>query len=246
MLVAQVFRLACLTVSLALSVSAMAAPPTVYLARTENEPLIDVTFTILKEAYRRIGVDAQEKTLPGERSLSELNAGEYFGDVMHIAGLEKVYTNLVPVPLIHFDAVAFTDGRHLQLAGWTDLQPYRVCIRRGIKAIELATTGIAQVNLVNQYEFIFRMLKLGRCEVAVLPYSSWLLAERQDLAGLRSLEPPLQSWPLYHYVHQSHADIIPALTQALLALQKNGFAAERQAEFARRVEEARRAAVRQP
>ncbi len=235
-----------LTLALSLPSPAMAQTPSlpssVQLVRTENDPLSDAALAILREAYRRVGVDALSTPLPPERSLTALNAGEYFGDVIHMAGIDTPYPNLVrvPVPVISFDALAFTDGRKLSLGSWADLQAHHVCIRRGIKAIERASEGLPQLSVVNQYAFIFNMLKIGRCDVAVLPHSAWLEAERLDIKGLHSIDPPLQSWPLYHYVHKSHAAIVPLLTQALQAMQKSGYLAARQAEFERLVQNARR------
>lgn len=217
-------------------------PTSVQLACVENDPLTDAALAILREAYRRIGIDAVGVRMPPERAVSALNAGEYFGDVIHVAGIEAVYTNLarVPVPLISFDALAYTYGRDLPVRSWSDLQPYRVCIRRGIKAIERATEGLPQVSAVNQYGNIFSMVKLGRCDVAILPDSAWLEMEKLDVRGIRSLDTPMQSWPLYHYVHKSHASVIPALTQALQEMQKSGYLAARQADFGKRLQQVRR------
>jgi len=178
------------------------------LACTENEPLIDAVFEIVREAYRRIGMDAVERTLPGERSVQAVNAGEYTGDVMHIAGLELRYPNLlrVPVPVAYTDMVlvARTDWNAPAPADWAALAPYTVCIRRGIKAIEQATAGLSRITSVNQYDNIVRMVKLGRCDVAAIPAAFWLAVDGAELKGLREVKI-MQRWPLYHYVHKSHA-----------------------------------------
>src|SRR5471032_2166010 len=189
---------------------AVAQSELVHLAKIENEPIIEQVFPILKEAYRNIGISAVGQDMPGERSLAMVNSGEFFGDIVHVEGLEKYYPNIVriPVPLMHFDAVAFTARGDLFFIGWSSMTPYVVCIRRGIKAIEFATAGMKNVSTVNSYEQIFAMLKVGRCDVAVLPRNAWLNAQQLNIKGVRSLEPPLQTWPLYHYVHRYHVDII--------------------------------------
>lgn len=217
------------------------------LARTENEPLIDVAFDIVREAYRRIGMDAVERTLPGERSVQALNAGEYAGDVIHIAGLEQRYPNLVrvPAPVAYTDMVlvARTDWNAPLPAGWAALAPYTVCIRRGIKAVEQATAGLPRVSSVNQYDNIVRMVKLGRCDVAAIPAAVWLAVDAAELKGLKEVKT-MQRWPLYHYVHKSHAPRVEALAAALLAMQRSGYQAERMGAFEQRLDTARRAATR--
>lgn len=220
-----------------------AAPPaTVALARTENEPLTDVSFLILKEAYRRLGIDAVTVTLPGERAVQVVNNGQYFGDVIHGAGLEQSYPNLlrVPVPLLDIQIVAFTSGRTLAIPDLAALKPYRVCIRRGIKLIELATAGMDNVLAVNQYGFIFNMLKIGHCDVALLPRSAWLEAQRLHIRGLHAQDTPLQIAPSYHYVYKGHADIVPALAEQLQKLRKSGYIARVDADYLARLDAATR------
>lgn len=217
------------------------------LARTENEPLIDVAFDIVREAYRRIGMDAVERTLPGERAVQAVNAGEYAGDVIHIAGLELRYPNLVrvPVPVAYTNMalVARTAWDAPPPADWGALAPYTVCIRRGIKAIEQATAGLPRITSVNQYDNIVRMVKLGRCDVAAIPAAFWLAVDGAELKGVKEVKI-MQRWPLYHYVHKSHASLVEPLAAALQALQRSGYQAERLAAFEQRLEAARRAAMR--
>lgn len=217
-------------------------PASVQLGCVENEPMMDTSLVILREAYRRIGIEAVGVPMPAERAAAAINAGEFFGDVTHVAGIEAVYPNLVrvPVALISFEALAFTHGRDLPLRAWPDLQPYRICIRRGFKSIEKATAGFPQVSAVSQSANIFSMVKLGRCDVAVLPDSAWLELERLNMRGMRTPDTALQSWPLYHYVHKANAAVIPALTRALQEMQKNGYLADKQADFNKRVQQARR------
>lgn len=230
------------------AIPGMALPAVAELAGTENEPLIGAAFEILREAYRRIGIEAVDRQLPGERSLTALNAGEYTGDVMHIAGLEQRYPNLlrIPVPIIHTDAalIARSDWPQSAPAGWAELEPYSICIRRGIKAIEGATEKLSRVSSVSQYENIMRMVRLGRCDATVVPSSAWLAVDLIELKGLREVKS-MQRWPLYHYVHKAHADLVPLLTTVLQAMQRSGYLAERQAAFEQRLEVVRRAALRQ-
>src|SRR5471030_545183 len=149
-----------LIVAHAASIAAAAAPnDVVYLARTENEPLIDIAFSTLKEVYGRVGISVVEKNAPGERAVVLVNSGEVYGDVMHVGGLESHYPNVIriPVAIIQFDAVAFTSGKDILITGWSGLAQHQTCIRRGIKAIEFAMAGQKNVTVVSSYQQIFSM-----------------------------------------------------------------------------------------
>ncbi|MES2259657.1 MAG: hypothetical protein V4724_14130 [Pseudomonadota bacterium] len=78
-----------------------ALPHTVHLARAVSDPLVDFASSLLREAYHRLGIDIVDDMPPGERALRALNAGDYFGDIVHMAGLELFYPNLVRVPVSH-------------------------------------------------------------------------------------------------------------------------------------------------
>lgn len=225
------------------AIAAQRLPEEVLLARTENEPLNDLAFHILEEAYGRLGTKVIGVLVPAERALLMVNSGDAFGDVIHIDGLESAYPNLIPipVPLMSADALVFAADRRLTPTNWASLAKYQLCIRRGIKSIELAVEAQPTVVVVNQYESIFKMLKAGRCNVAVLPSHAWLEAQRLQVTGLHSADRPLQSWPLYHYVHKSHSAIIPQLETQLRTLHDDGFIANKQAEFYNHLEAARRA-----
>jgi polar amino acid transport system substrate-binding protein len=217
-------------------------PATVHLARGVNDPIIDYSSSIVREAYARLGVTATDDTPSGERALLALSAGQYFGDIVHIQGFDRMYPNLVriPVPVITYYAIVVTDGRPLPVRTWTDLEPYRVCIKRGVKSIEMKTNKLPRRIVVAEYAPLFRMLRVGRCEAAVVPQSAWLQPERYEMKGLRTLEPPLQSWPLYHHVHNTNSAIVPLLQRVLQDMASSGYLEQRQAEYQLRLEKAQR------
>lgn len=222
---------------------AAAGLTSVQLAATDHEPLVDQVFPTVKEAYAQLGIEASWISLPGERSVQLLNVGKYDGDVMHPAGLDKPYPNLVrvDVPLISVDAIVVTTGRVIPVNGWSSLNAYHVCIRRGIKAIELAAKELPHVDVIDDYRAVFDMLKAKRCELAVLPRDAWIEAQRLDVTALHELEPPVQSWHMYHYVTKAHADLIPALTNALTQMQKSGVLEKRESQFWKSVDQIRQA-----
>ena len=60
--------------------------------------VLDVGSQISHQAFRRSGIEIIFSELPGERALLNVSARIDDGDIGRIAGLEKVYPNLVCVP----------------------------------------------------------------------------------------------------------------------------------------------------
>lgn len=180
-------------------------------------------FEIVREAYRRVGLDAQAEILPNERGIVSADNGVTDGDTMRMAGLEARYSNLVrvPEPLLTFDTIAFTNGMLFKVDGWESLRPYSLCIIRGMKLAEKGAEGMNR-EVISDNISALRMLKAGRCEVAVLGEAIWLLIDELKLGPLRALDPAVEVTPLYHYVNRRHAALAPKLAEALKAMRKDG------------------------
>ncbi|SCK13347.1 ABC transporter substrate-binding protein [Vogesella sp. LIG4] len=213
----------CLLPALLVSLPAHAAnPDAIVLSRISGEPLSDVTYRILQEAYRRLGIRLSSVALPVERSLRYSNSGGTDGEVMRIAGLEQDYPNLVrvPVPLLEVRMQAFTTGANYPVHGWQSLQNYRLCVRSGIRIVLQHTEGM-QREITHSEQQLFSMLRAGRCDMAILSQDSWLLIDRLHQGPLHALEPPLSSEPLYHYLNKRRAALLPGLTAVLRDMQRD-------------------------
>ncbi|CAA7627734.1 conserved hypothetical protein [Candidatus Terasakiella magnetica] len=203
--------------------AAVAAVEHVVISHIENDVPTTQGFRILREAYRRLGIEATEQFLPHERSLRHADNGETDGDVMRMAGLEASYPGLVrvPEPLVSFNAIAFTTGLTFTVNGWDSLRPYTICIARGMKMAERNTEGFNRM-LANNVEQLLAMLRHDRCQVGVMGPASWLEIDRLKIGPLKALEPPITSIPLYHYVNRRHADLAPRLAEVLRQMRRDG------------------------
>lgn len=208
-------------VLLALPGAGMASP--LVISQIEGDPLSSRAFQIVHEAYRRIGIEARVEPLPNERGIVSADNGDTDGDTMRMAGIEARYPNLVrvPEPVLNYDSIAFTAGLSFRVNGWDSLRPYSLCVIRGMKLAEKGSEGMHR-DLVASAELTFRMLKAGHCQVAILGEAIWLEIDRLGAGPLRALAPPIETTPLYHYVHRRHADLVPRLTEALRQMRKDG------------------------
>lgn len=180
-------------------------------------------FEVVREAYRRVGLQAVADIRPNERAIVSADNGDTDGDTMRMAGLEVRYPNLVrvPEPVLAFDTIAFTGGMAFRVNGWESLRPYSICVVRGFKVGERGTEGMSR-EVVSNNEASLRMVKAGHCQVAVLGEALWLLIDELKLGPLRALDPPVEVTPLYHYVNVRHAHLAPRLAEALRAMRREG------------------------
>lgn len=181
---------------------------------------------IAGEAFRRAGLRLKLVKLPAERALINANAGIEDGDLSRIAGLEKTYPNLLRVPekLMDMDFVAFSRQATPKEASWTALAPLSVGHIKGWKIFENNLLPSTHKTTADDPEQLFTLLGKSRIEIAL--YDRWMgtaLARQMNVANVRVVEPPLATREMFIYLHQRHADKIPAITNALRAIKAEGF-----------------------
>jgi polar amino acid transport system substrate-binding protein len=204
--------------------------PTLVLNNPTNAPFTteagDGFFDIIvSEAFRRAGLNLKLVKLPAERALMNANSGIEDGDLSRIAGLEKSYPNLVRVPekILDMHFVAFTRNPKPAEASWVALDPYPVGYIKGWKIFEQNLLATTQSLTADDPGQLFAMLDKNRIDVAL--YDRWMgyaLAKQMHIANLRVVEPPLAVREMFVYLHQRHADKIPAIATALRAIKAEG------------------------
>lgn len=187
------------------------------------DPAATVAEQIMTEAYRRLDITLIVHRQPGERSLVSANAGEMDGELYRRLGMERDYPNLVivPVPLQTYEIVIFSLGTGFPVNGWESLRPFTIGFVRGIKIVEQNTVGM-KTEPVLTMEQAFQKLALGRTDVVLGNRRSGLAAIRAvKLEGVQVLEPPLASFPVFHYLHKKNEALMPRLTAVLQQMQKD-------------------------
>lgn len=180
---------------------------------------------IVTEAFRRMGVPVRLSQLPSERALQRANQGMDDGNYARIAGLERLYPNLimVPEPITEFLFTAFTKAPRLALDGWEGLKPHSVALVNGWKIVEANTVGVRARSSVKDEAALFAMLDSGRVEVAVLDLHTGMeMVRLLGLKGVRALAPPLERRPMHVYLHRRHAELVPKLARALRQMKRDG------------------------
>lgn len=189
-----------------------------------NDPVSEVTWKVLQEAYRSIGIEIQPKVFPPERALFESNIGKVDGEVNRIQGLNKMYSNLIMVPVVvnKVEGSAFTKNITIPIEGWKSLKPYRLGIRNGTKFAENGTQGM-DVETINDYRTLFLMLDKGRFDMVVSTrLTGGIQIKKLQLKEVSVLDPPLVTINLYHYLHKKHFAVVPAITDVLQKMEAEG------------------------
>jgi len=179
---------------------------------------------IVREAFRRAGVELRLVKLPAERGLANANAGIDDGDLARIAGLEKQYPDLVRVPekLSDIQFTAFSKDSTIP-ANWPDIRRRHVGYIRGWKIFEKAMSGSAHVTATDDADQLFHLLSIGRIEVALyeLAFGEALLA-KMSIHDVHALMPPLATRDMFMYLNRRHADLVPKIVQAIRQLKREG------------------------
>jgi polar amino acid transport system substrate-binding protein len=179
---------------------------------------------IAAEAFRRIDIEAEVIYIVSARSLINANQGIEDGNMARIAGMEKKFPNLIPVPekIVDFEFTAFTREVDFKVDGWGSLKPYEVGIVTGWKIYGKNITEVKLITKVKRSEQLFRILDKGRIEVAMYERwdGAWLIKELG--LDLRPLDPPITVKPLYLYLHKKPTALVPKVAQALIDMKKDG------------------------
>ncbi|MGI0119298.1 substrate-binding periplasmic protein [Zooshikella sp. RANM57] len=200
---------------------ALAAEPLVLVTLDDQDKNhVRLMKQVLVDAYAELDMEIDLRLLPNKRSLEAVNSGLADGEGGRIAGMEKVYPNLVmvPEPLFSLKVLVYTKMLEFKVKGWNSLKPYRIGVLRGAKYAEHGTEGMDRVLLGSYGTQLFKALDAGRIDVVAMHESNNLALS--GVKGVKILQPPLQEIILFHYLNKKHQKLIPALACAIKKVKK--------------------------
>jgi len=188
----------------------------------QNSGFSKFAFDVMSKAYKNIGIEIAIKPMPGKRALVASNKGEKVdGELFRISGIEKTYTNLVPVKVaLHKSQwMVYTKNKEFQVKGWQSLKPYKIGIRRGIATTTKGTQGM-QTVLVNNNEQLFKMLDSNRVDIIVISkINGKKYFDASTYKDVKLLETPVSVIPVYHFLHKKNIHLLPKITKAMKELE---------------------------
>lgn len=178
---------------------------------------------VMEEAYQRLGIETAINYRPAARSFREVNSGKFDAELVRTTGLEIEFPNVVrvmePVFTMGISAVVRSDSG-IRIKSWEDLAGLRVGYPRGYRILDIRTQDMQAARLKDS-ETVFKMVMGRRIEVGLL-MSSNANALVKDFSGASVLQPPIETIPLFHYVHIKHRRMIPALEKILIEMNDSG------------------------
>lgn len=185
------------------------------------------TVKVLEHAYQKLGIEIKFRSLQGNRGIALSNKGILDGEVLRSKSIEGNFPNLIRIDFpmdsaqLHFFV---KQGNEFKVDGWGSIpNGYSLGYPDGLKIIQ---TAISKHHLdgekSNNLTGMFKKLDAGRTDVAVASVERWELIDHMGLEDITVLEPPIETHFLYHYLHKSHADLVPEITTTLKKMWESG------------------------
>lgn len=182
--------------------------------------------SLLREVYKRAGIEMSITPMPGKRALQEASSGAMDGETLRVFALGENVPSLIRVPtaLSSLQTVAFAkEGSGVSVKTKEDLNNYRSVIVTGVLHTHAITKDVKNVNEVSDPAAMFKLVNAGRADVALTSYLDGLASIRQlKVEGLVNLEPALNDQPLFHYVHESKKDVISTIDPIVKGMSDSG------------------------
>lgn len=181
---------------------------------------------LLTEVYKRAGIEMTITPMPGKRALAEASSGQMDGETLRVFALgENVKTLIrVPTPLSDLKTVAFAkEGHDITLNDPADLNDYANVLVSGVLHTEAIAEGVSDVTEVRLMKLMFPMLQKNRADLALtsaLGGKGFL--KKENITDVVLVEPPLKTLKLYHYIHESKADIVPQIDAVIQEMTASG------------------------
>jgi len=224
----DVFRLIILVLILTGSITSEAS--TLTFTTPHDEPISTVNSDgfvdrIVSEAVSRTGNRLRIVHLPAERALINANRGIDDGALHRVAGLNKKYPNLIQAKesTSVMEFVAFTNLPGIRIRNWESLKNYTVAIITGWKILEENIPRETELTKVKNPQQLFSLLQNHRIDLVL--YGKWqglVYLKKNNISGVRLLEPALAKQDMYVYFNKKHKNLVPSFDKALRSMKKDG------------------------
>ena len=181
----------------------------------------------VREVYERAGFAVEFVPMPQRRSIMSAAEGIVDGEAGRIAGMEERFPGLrrVNVKLVDLIGAAYV-SQQSPITAYDKklLDTYRVGVISGVQWSSRELSG-RKADKVGEYRQLLGMLVEGRVDMVLGSVRSVeaVLNEKENRnRHVRRLEPLVFCAPLYHYVNERNAHIIPLLEKALRELWAEG------------------------
>ncbi|AWB65176.1 hypothetical protein C2869_01375 [Saccharobesus litoralis] len=178
----------------------------------------------LTKAYQALGIELEFIVLPSKRSIIASNNGLLDGETARIAGIEKKYPNLIPIPvaICRMETVAVSK-QTIKFKQIEDLTQYKMGIKNGALLHQKLFKGVEYKPFVYNKQLINAVRK-KQIDLAIMTKSkAESLINQYGYSQLTIQQPVLATTYLYHYLNKKHQHLVQKLTSELKKLEASGF-----------------------
>jgi polar amino acid transport system substrate-binding protein len=185
-----------------------------------------VAISLVKEIYKQAGLDVRVTQFPASRSTIEVTEGRMDGEVARGAAYGEANPSLVRIepPFIYLPTSAFfLKSAKVNFNSKDDLKNYSAGYVSGVAGDErlAKTLGFFEVETAVSREGLFRMLALGRFDVAI--HDSSLGVSEIKRLGLKDVvDVEIFREPIYTYLSPKNRDLAPLIGGVIKKLSDSG------------------------
>ncbi len=214
-----------LSVALLLVAGLAASEPVVRIGMNEDRLLAPPMEEALRRAYAALGREVQFEALPLRRTILGLQTGELDADHLRVQSYfdQNPFMQKVDVPVLVMYVWAFSRPPCGKTVSIDALVQSKASYQRGAMVIENWLPPAAR-QPVNHPRELKRSVTQGVSRYALVLSTPGMLTftSVRDLAGLCHAEQPVLAVPLFHAVHERHADWVPQLRRVLGQMRERG------------------------
>jgi len=182
--------------------------------------------SVLESAYKLIGVDVVFDVLPSRRSTELSKIGKIDGESLRLATYDKAVPNMikVPTPLVESDLRVFYRAG-VNYSKPEDLNGLVIAtVGGGRTTIALAKKYGATLFDLQSSEQAFRFVSLrDNAHVTIFQKEPGLaMIESLGLDNMKMSEESIVVQRFYHWLQQTHSELIPKLDAAFKQLKAEG------------------------
>lgn len=190
-----------------------------------------MAIAVLKEAFKRNGIQFHAIYRPSLRSLEMSNSGISDGELHRIYDFHKVsqgkYPNLIRIEsqILSVYRAVFSN-KNINIESWKDLKGHKVAYYRGRKDIQkILNNVLAPQNIIKTItdEQAFNMLLAKRVDIVISESieGKKLLEKKEIFSNIREIKK-IDETKIYAYIHKKYKKIMPKIVISIEEMKKDG------------------------
>lgn len=195
-----------------------------HFARISYSPIQNVGEKVVKEIYRKAGIEMTVTELPAKRAAYEASMGERDGEIMRIFCYQDEKPQLYRVPYsigeVKTQIFVRESDSHIRVEG---LSSYSVAVVRGVKHVNTYVEDFPHVMQVEDVAKAMKLLSKRRVDaVVVSQLNGQYEINIQNLTDIVPLSKPVVTQDLFHYINKKHSETIREIEAVLKTMHDSG------------------------